>query len=363
MSHHVSVVIPIYNEAEVLPTLHRRLTDVLEDLGHSYEIIFVNDGSTDASPKALFDLRAQDTRVKVISLSRNFGHQVAITAGLDYSTGDAVIVMDGDLQDPPEVIPRLVEQWQAGYEIVFAIRASRRGESLFKRITAAAFYRILRRLTTTQIPLDAGDFRLMSRLAVDALRPIRERNRFVRGLVGWIGYRYTSISYVRDSRYAGATKYPLSKMIRFGLNGIFSFSFLPLQAATYLGFGVSLMSFIYLAYAVWLKLFTTRVVQGWASVIVAVLFVGGVQLLSLGIMGEYIGRIYEEVKQRPLYLVDAIAGFEDSPGHGNGAESRPALAPRSPRVESAGRLPGEPPPGELGFDARSTEPGLRPSRG
>jgi dolichol-phosphate mannosyltransferase len=305
-----SVVIPIYNEEEVIPTLHQRLTEVLETVGESYEIIFVNDGSTDRSARLLVELRAQDARVKVVNLSRNFGHQIAITAGLDHSSGDPVIVMDGDLQDPPEVIPQLISEWQAGNDIVFAVRDSREGENLFKRITASAYYRILRRLTTTQIPVDAGDFRLMSRVAVNALKSIRERNRFVRGLVGWIGFRHSSIRYARDSRYAGVTKYPLMRMVRFALNGIFSFSFLPLQLATYLGFGVSLISFIYLVYAVWLKLFTTRVVQGWASVMVAVLFVGGVQLLSLGVIGEYIGRIHEEVKQRPLYLVDPRDGVE-----------------------------------------------------
>ncbi|MBA2457462.1 MAG: glycosyltransferase family 2 protein [Gemmatimonadales bacterium] len=305
-----SVVVPIFNEAEVLPTLYQRLRKVMEAVGEPYELIFVNDGSTDQSPGLLLDLRAQDPCVKVVSFSRNFGHQIAITAGLDYSSGDAVIVMDGDLQDPPEVIPELVAQWRAGNEIVFAVRANRNGDAFFKRITASLFYRILGRLTTTQIPVDAGDFRLMSRVAVEALKPIRERNRFVRGLVGWIGFRHTSIRYVRDSRFAGTTKYPLTKMIQFALNGIFSFSLLPLQLATYLGLTVSLISFIYLAYAVWLKVFTTRAVQGWASVIVAVLFMGGVQLVSLGIVGEYIGRIYEEVKQRPLYLVDSLAGFE-----------------------------------------------------
>lgn len=335
MSTYRSVVIPIYNEAEVLPALYQRLTRVLEEVAGPYEIIFVDDGSTDASSNLLSALRAQDARVKVVSFSRNFGHQIAITAGLDYSSGDPVIVMDGDLQDPPEVIPRLIAEWQAGNEIVFAVREGRNGESLFKRITAALFYRLLRRLTTTEVPVDAGDFRLMSRLAVEALKPIRERNRFVRGLVGWIGFRHTSIKYVRDSRYAGATKYPLTKMVRFALNGIFSFSFLPLQVATYLGFGVSLVSFAYLVYAVWLKLFTTRVVQGWASVIVAVLFMGGVQLISLGVIGEYIGRIYEEVKQRPLYLIHALAGFEKASEAGNGAQRQSPTAQRYPHAESA----------------------------
>ena len=335
-----SVVIPIYNEAEVLPVLYQRLTSTLERMGEPYEIIFVDDGSTDDSSELLRRLRTQDSRVKVVSFSRNFGHQIAITAGLDYSSGDPVIVMDGDLQDPPEVIPELMKSWRAGNQIVFAVRARRTGESLFKRATAAVFYRILRRLTTTDIPLDAGDFRLMGRVAVEALRPLRERNRFVRGLVGWIGFRHTSIRYTRDDRYAGVTKYPLGKMIRFGLNGIFSFSFLPLQLATYLGFSVSLISFVYLAYAVWLKLFTSQVVQGWASVIVAVLFMGGVQLVSLGIIGEYIGRIYEEVKQRPLYLVESVSGFEEALDTGDGAPGQSLAAqartPRRPFTAKAG---------------------------
>jgi glycosyltransferase involved in cell wall biosynthesis len=231
MTFYYSVVIPIYNEGEVLPTLYQRLTKVMKEVGEPYEIIFVNDGSTDATPKLLSDLRAQDTRVKVVSFSRNFGHQIAITAGLDYSSGDAVVVMDGDLQDPPEVIPRLIAQWRGGHDIVFAVREKRNGDGVFKRITAALFYRLLRCLTTTEIPLDAGDFRLMSRRAVEALKSIRERNRFVRGLVGWVGFRHISVTFVRDHRFAGATKYPLRNMARFALNGITSFSFVPLQMA------------------------------------------------------------------------------------------------------------------------------------
>jgi dolichol-phosphate mannosyltransferase len=330
-----SIVIPVYNEAEVLPTLYRRLTQVMEGLGEPYEIIFVNDGSTDASPMLLWELRAQDARVKVMSLSRNFGHQIAITAGLDYSSGEAVVVMDADLQDPPEVIPQLIAQWREGHDIVFAVRESRRGEGVIKRSTAALFYRLLRHLTATEIPLDAGDFRLMSRRAVEALKPIRERNRFVRGLVSWIGFRHTSITFVRDVRHAGQTKYPLRKMARFALNGIMSFSFVPLQVATYLGFAVSLLSFIYTVYAVGLKLFTDRAVQGWASVIVAVLFMGGVQLISIGIIGEYIGRIYEEVKQRPLYLIDKLAGFEKTPYQEQ--ERATGVIPISELVKAGGR--------------------------
>jgi polyisoprenyl-phosphate glycosyltransferase len=305
-----SVVIPVYNEAEVLPTLYGRLTRVMEGLGATYEIIFVDDGSTDVSAKLVEDLRAQDARVKLVSLSRNFGHQVAITAGLDYSSGEAVVVMDADLQDPPEMIPQLIAQWRVGYDVVFAVRASRSGDGVFKRSTASLFYRLLRYLTATEIPANAGDFRLMSWRAVETLRRIRERNRFVRGLVGWIGFRHTSVTFARDARHAGETKYPLRKMARFALNGIIAFSFVPLQLATYLGFTVSLISFVYILYAVGLRLFTDQTVHGWASVMVAVLFMGGVQLISLGIIGEYIGRIFEEVKQRPLYVIDKLAGLE-----------------------------------------------------
>jgi dolichol-phosphate mannosyltransferase len=312
-----SIVIPVYNEAEVLPALYDRLTRVLEGLVEPSEIIFVNDGSQDNSTLLLRDFQARDKRVKFLSFSRNFGHQIAITAGLDYSSGQAAVVMDADLQDPPEVIPQLIEQWRKGYDVVFAVRAKRQGEGLFKRATAAIFYRLFRHITATEIPLDAGDFRLMSRRAVVALQSIRERNRFIRGLAGWIGFRQTSVTFVRDMRQAGETKYPLKKMLRFAFNGLMSFSLVPLQLASYLGFLISSIGFFYIVYAIGLKLFTDRVVLGWTSVMVAVLFLGGVQLISLGIIGEYIGRIYEEVKQRPLYVVDEAKGFEQlqSPPH------------------------------------------------
>lgn len=305
-----SAIIPVYNEAEVVPALYWRLTRVMEGLGELYEIIFVDDGSRDDSPALLRELWEKDTRVKFLSLSRNFGHQIAITAGLDHSSGQAVIVMDADLQDPPELIPQLIEQWRKGFDLVFAVRQQRRGDGLFKRATAALFYRIFRYLSATDIPMDAGDFRLMSRRAVEALKVIRERNRFIRGLAGWIGFPQTSVPFVRDVRQAGETKYSLKTMVRFAFNGIISFSLVPLQLAGYFGFVVSATSFVYLAYAVWLKLFTDRVVLGWTSVMVAMLFLGGVQLISLGIIGEYLGRIYEEVKQRPLYIIGEAKGFE-----------------------------------------------------
>jgi polyisoprenyl-phosphate glycosyltransferase len=259
----VSVVVPVYNEAEVLPLLYPRLPCVMTGLEESYEIIFVNDGSTDESSPLLGEFHAKDKQVKVRSLSRNFGHQIAITAGLDDSLGQAVVVMEADLQDPPEVIPQLVEQWRKGYDVVFAVREKRWGESLFKRGTAAVFYRTLRYFTATDTPLDAGDFRLMSRRAADTLNNMRERNRFIRGLASWIGLRQASVPYIRDERQAGATKYPLKKTARFALNGIISSSLAPPQLASYLAFLVSAVSFVYMAYAVWLKFFTDCVVLGW----------------------------------------------------------------------------------------------------
>jgi glycosyltransferase involved in cell wall biosynthesis len=307
-----SIVVPVYNEEEVLPTFYQRLTHVMDGLGEPFEMIFVNDGSRDTSPVLLRELRAKDERVKYVSLSRNFGHQVAISAGLDHSSGVAVVVLDADLQDPPEVIPRLIQKWWEGFDIVIAVRESRSGESLFKRATAAMFYRLLRYVTATEIPLDAGDFRLMSRRAVEALKSLPERSRFMRGLTSWIGFRQASVRFVREARHAGETKYPLRKMLGFALTGITAFSFVPLQLATYLGFAVSMLSLLYMIYAIGARLFTTHVVLGWTSVIVAVLFIGGIQLISLGILGEYIGRIYEEVKRRPLYLVEEAVGFESS---------------------------------------------------
>lgn len=279
-------------------------------IGAPYEIIFVDDGSMDVSLMLLRDLRAKDEHVKFVSLSRNFGHQAAITAGLDHSSGEAVVVMDADLRGPPEVIPALIAKWREGFEVVVAVREGRTGETAFKRGTAALFYRLLQKLTSTAIYLDAADFRLMSRKAVNSLNRLRERHRFMRGLASWVGFRQTCVTFTRDVRQAGETKYPLRKMLRLALDGITSFSFFPLQLATYLGFGVSLISLLYVVYAIGLKLFTDELVPGWASVIVAILFVGGVQLITVGIIGEYVGRIYEEVKQRPLYFVDETAGIE-----------------------------------------------------
>jgi dolichol-phosphate mannosyltransferase len=306
-----SIVVPVYNEAEVLPALYLRLTQVMEGLGEPYEIIFVNDGSHDASPFFIRELQVKDARVKFLSFSRNFGHEIAMTAGLDHSSGQAVVVMDADLQHPPEVIPRLIEKWQEGYDVVSAVREKREEEALLKRIMVMVFYRVFSRLTDTKIPLNATEFRMMSRRAVEAMKAIRERNRFVKGLANWIGFRQTSVSFASADRYAGETKYTFRKLARLALDGITSFSHVPLQLATYFGFAAAFLSFVYMIYAIVIRVMTTRAVPGWASIMVMVLFIGGVQLITLGIIGEYLGRIYEEVKQRPLYIVAEAEGFEE----------------------------------------------------
>jgi dolichol-phosphate mannosyltransferase len=321
----ISVVLPVFNEEQILPTLYTRLSGVMQELDETYELVFVNDGSRDGSLAFLKSLSAADPAVKIVSLSRNFGHQIAITCGLDHAVGKAVIIMDADLQDPPEVIARFVEKWRDGYDVVYAVREKRYGENFFKRGTAALFYRLLRALTHIDIPIDAGDFRLLSRRAVNSLQSTRERSRFVRGLVIWVGYRQTGVRFTREERGAGETKYPFRKMLKFALDGITAFSSVPLQAATYLGLVISGLSFLYIVYAVVAKLFTSHTITGWTSIIVAVLFLGGVQLLALGVIGEYISRIYEEVKQRPLYLVDERVGFEDGTRHLVTAATRPFL--------------------------------------
>jgi glycosyltransferase involved in cell wall biosynthesis len=304
----ISVVIPAFNEEEVLDEAYRRLAAVMDRLGRSYELIFVDDGSQDATPLILGRIADGDRRVRVLGLSRNFGHQVAISAGVDHARGDAVVVIDADLQDPPEVIPRLVARWQEGYEVVYGKRLARRGESPFKTRTAALFYRILRRLTTIEIPVDTGDFRLVDRKVCEALRRLPERNRYVRGLVSWVGFRQSSVEYERHERFAGRTKYPLGKMLHFALDAITSFSDRPLRLATYLGFAASGVSFLYLIVTVVLKL-RHLTVPGWASIVAVSVFFHGITLIILGIQGEYVGRIHEEVKNRPLYIVDRALGF------------------------------------------------------
>lgn len=306
----LSVVAPVYNEEAILPELYRRVSAVLDGTGVSWELILVNDGSRDRSPEIMRELHDRDSRVKTVSFARNFGHQVAITAGTDYARGDAVVVIDADLQDPPEAIVDLLAKWREGYEVVYAIRSERKGETWFKEFTAKLFYRIIYRITEIDIPMDTGDFRLMDRKVVDALKGMREKHRFMRGLSVWVGFRQTGVHYVRAERYAGETKYPLKKMLRFALDGITSFSYLPLQLATYIGFVAAGVSIIGIVAAIILRLSGGHAFLGQATTLVSVLFLGGVQLISLGIIGEYLGRIYDEVKGRPLYIVREALGFE-----------------------------------------------------
>ncbi|MCS6772789.1 MAG: glycosyltransferase family 2 protein [Anaerolineae bacterium] len=299
-----SIIAPVFNEEETLPEFYRRTRAVMDALDGECELILVFDGSRDRSPEIGDQLRAQDSRVKLIKFARNFGHQIAITAGLDYAEGDAVIIIDSDLQDPPEVIPRLVEKWKEGYQVVYAQRAKRAGETPFKLITAALFYRLIRRLSSIDIPPDTGDFRLLDRRVVLVLRQMREHHRFMRGLSVWVGFKQTGILYDRAERFAGRTQYPLRKMVRFALDAITSFSHVPLQLVTTLGFLVSLLALLAIPIIGMLRLVLGfDFLGGQASTLIAVLFMGGVQLISLGILGEYLGRIYDEVKQRPLYVV------------------------------------------------------------
>ena len=306
----LSVVAPVWNEAPTLPLFYERTAAVLDGLGEPWELILVDDGSTDASREIMRDLHARDPRVKAIGFSRNFAHQIAITAGLDYAGGDAVVVIDSDLQDPPEVIPELVARWREGYQVVYAVRAARAGETWFKKLTASFFYRLIRRIANVDIPIDTGDFRLLDRRAADALRSLREQHRYVRGLAAWVGFRSIGVPYQRAARHSGETKYPLKKMVRFALDGITNFSYLPLQLATYTGFLVAGLALVGILLAIMLRLFAGHQLAGQATTLVVVLFLGGIQLICLGIIGEYLGRIYDEVKRRPLYIVDEALGLD-----------------------------------------------------
>jgi len=310
----LSVVLPIYNEEQVIPEMYRRMTSVLEGIGERYELVLVNDGSRDRSRELLHELHVRDPRVRVINFARNFGHQVAITAGMDYAQGDAVVVIDADLQDPPEVIAEMVDKWREGYEMVYGVRTEREGETWFKLATANLFYRLMNSITTIDIPLDAGDFRLMDRAVIQTLRAMREKRRYMRGLSAWVGFKQTPLPYRREARFAGETKYPFKKMLRFATDGITNFSLLPLQFATYMGFASAFLALVGLIVAVIGRLFWPGALLGQATTLVSVLFIGGVQLISLGILGEYLGRIYEEVKGRPLYIVAEALGYQqDSP--------------------------------------------------
>lgn len=300
-----SVIAPVFNEEEGLPEFHRRVSAVLDSLDGPSELVLVLDGSRDRSPEVAATLAAADPRIRVVRFARNFGHQVAISAGLDFAEGDAVIIIDSDLQDPPEVIPDLIARWKEGYDVVYAQRAERKGETFFKLFTAHLFYALIRRLTAMDIPPNTGDFRLLDRKAVLAMRRLREHHRFMRGLSVWVGYRQTGVQYVRQERYAGETQYPLRKMVRLAVDAITGFSYVPLQIATTLGFWVSGLALLAIPIVAALRLiYEVEFFGGQATTLIAVLFLGGVQLVSLGIIGEYLGRIYDEVKNRPLYLVD-----------------------------------------------------------
>ncbi len=305
-----SIVVPVHNEMAGLPELYRRVKLVMDRTGEPWELVLVDDGSQDDSAAGIAQLCAQDARVRGLSLTRNFGFQVAATAGLDAARGNAVVLMDADLQDPPEVIPQMIEKWWAGYEVVYGVRGERAGETWFKRATASGFYRLMRRLTQVDLPLDTGDFRLMDRRVVEAIRHMPEQHRFLAGMVSWVGFKQIGVTYKRQPRYAGRTSFTVGKMLRFALDGLTSFSNFPLHAASYLGLAFTALSGLVLLAGVvsWLLGF------GWlgstAAVVITMLLLGGIQLICLGVVGEYLGRMYDEIKGRPLYLVERRWGFK-----------------------------------------------------
>ena len=298
-----SIVAPIYNELESLPELYRRVAAVMDSNGEPWELILVDDGSTDGSTEKILELSKSDEHVRPVIFARNFGHQIAITAGWDYARGQAVVIIDADLQDPPEMILDLAKKWKEGYEVVYAVRAEREGETWFKKLTSSIFYRLVYLITDVKIPLDTGDFRLMDRKVVDVLKRMPERHRFPRGMSAWVGFRQIGVDYNRAARYGGVTKYPFSKMLKLALNAITSFSYFPLQVATFFGFFSAGLAILAIPVVIYLRVAGIPQFTGQATTLIAVLFLGGVQLISLGILGEYIGRLYDEAKGRPLYIV------------------------------------------------------------
>jgi polyisoprenyl-phosphate glycosyltransferase len=315
----ISVIVPCYNEHEGLAECHKRLSEVLQSLNGWYEIVFVDDGSRDSTLAQLHDIYASDPNVTVVELSRNFGHQTAVTAGLEIAKGQVVVIIDADLQDPPELIPEMIQMWEQGFDVVYGVRESREGESGFKLWTAKMFYRVINALSDVEMPLDTGDFRLLDRKAVEAMNSMPERHRLLRGMCSWIGFRQYGLKYARAARFAGATKYPLRKMLSLAVDGIASFSTVPLRICSAMGMVAAFLSFLGILYALFIRLFTHTWVQGWTMLFIGMLFIGGLQMISLGIVGEYVGRIYNEAKRRPLYLTRAVlhrrGTEESSPRH------------------------------------------------
>jgi dolichol-phosphate mannosyltransferase len=307
-----SIIVPVFNEEEVLEELYRRTSQVMDQIGEAWELILVDDGSRDRSAEILGELHERDHRVKGVSFSRNFGFQEAATAGLTFAGGDAVILADADLQDPPEVIPEMIAKWREGYDVVYGVRTHRQGETWFKKFTAKAFYRLIHRITSIDIPQDTGDFRLMDRRVVEAILQMPERNRFLRGMVPWVGFKQVGLPYERQARYAGESKFrSVKQMLPFAINAITSFSYFPLRLATYLGFTMAAVSLVAILVVIGLRLFGSGELTGQATTLVVVLFLGGVQLISLGIIGEYLGRIYDEVRGRPLFLTRQRWGIDN----------------------------------------------------
>ena len=306
----ISIVVPVFNEEDSLPELYHRISTVMHQVRLSFELIFVDDGSTDQSLDIMVELSEKDKNVKIIQLSRNFGHQSAIIAGIDYAQGEAVIMMDSDLQHPPELIEKLIEKWREGYDVVYTCRDETEDASLFKRFTSQCFYMFVYRLAEVQIPAGTADFRLLDRSVVDSLRAFGERSIFLRGVINWIGYRQAAIRYRASARYRGETKYSFLRMLRFAMDGITSFSSIPLYISAFMGIIISFCSFLYAANVIYIRLFTDRVVEGWTSVMVALLFLGGIHLLTLGIQSIYLGQMYKEVKGRPRYLIRRVYGID-----------------------------------------------------
>src|SRR5574340_1841200 len=307
-----SIIAPIYNEECCLDELYRRVSEVMDQTHEPWELVLVNDGSRDSSPEIIRKLAASDKRVRPVMFARNFGHQIAVTAGLDYSRGQAVTIIDADLQDPPEVILEMIQKWRAGAEVVYAVRGEREGESWFKKFTASLFYRIIFSITDVKIPMDTGDFRLMDRKVVNVMNTMREHHRFLRGMSAWVGFRQEGVVYKRAARFGGETKYPFKKMLKLALTAITGFSYFPLQLATYLGFITAGVAILAIPVVAVLRALQSQAFFGQASTLIAVLFLGGVQLICLGIIGEYIGRIYDEVKGRPLWIVRETLGFDEA---------------------------------------------------